>query len=112
MSANEKLVNRIRATLETVPKVTEKTMFSGMTFMVDDKMCISVGPDRLMLRIDPGMQGELVELEGCKPVVMNGREMKSYIHVDESVLQTKKKLDYWIGLALDYNPKAKRSKKR
>ena len=70
MSASEKLVNRIRAALETVPKVKEKTMFSGMTFMVDDKMCISVGPDRIMLRIDPGKQDELVELEGCKPVVM------------------------------------------
>ena len=27
-------------------------MFSGMTFMVDDKMCISVGPDRIMFASD------------------------------------------------------------
>lgn len=112
MAANEKLVDRIRVALEGLPKVKEKLMFSGITFMIDDKMCISVGPDRLMLRIDPDGQDELVELEGCKPVVMKGREMKSYIHVDESVLQTRKKLDYWIGLALDYNPKAKKSKKK
>jgi TfoX/Sxy family transcriptional regulator of competence genes len=112
MAANEKLVRRIREALEGVPKLKEKTMFSGMTFMVDDKMCISVGPDRLMLRIDPGTQDELVELEGCKPVVMKGRELKGYIHVDESVLQTRKQLDYWTGLALDYNPKAKKSKKK
>lgn len=87
-------------------------MFSGMTFMVDDKMCISVGPNRIMLRIDPDLQDELVEQEGCKPVVMKGRQLKSYIHVDESVLQSRKKLDYWIGLALDFNPRAKKSKRK
>jgi TfoX/Sxy family transcriptional regulator of competence genes len=112
MAANESLTRRIRIALENVPRVKEKVMFSGLTFMVDQKMCISVGPDRLMLRIDPEKQDELAELDGCKPVVMKGRELKSYIHVDESVLRTRKQLDYWIGLALAFNPQAKRSKKK
>ena len=41
-----------------------------------------------------------------------GRVMKGYIFVDVNVLNTKKKLEYWIKLALDYNAIAKASKIR
>jgi hypothetical protein len=52
MPYSEKLVDRIRIALIHVPKVEEKKMFRGVTFMVDNKMCISVGPERIMCRID------------------------------------------------------------
>ena len=112
MPASEQLTRRLRESLESVPRVTEKKMFSGVAFMVNGKMCINVGPDYLMVRIDPKEYEELVEKSGCSPVVMRGREIRGFIYVDEEVLRTKKQLDYWIGLALDFNPKAKSSKKK
>ncbi len=36
-----------------IDNVEEKKMFRGMTFMVDGKMCVSVGDDEIMCRIDP-----------------------------------------------------------
>ena len=112
MAASEQLTRRLRESLESVSRVTEKKMFSGVAFMVNGKMCINVGPDYLMVRIDPKDYEELVEKPGCSPVVMRGREIKGFIYVDEEVLRTKRQLDYWIGLALDFNPKAKSSKKK
>src|ERR1700759_1567195 len=112
MPASEQLTRRLRESLESVPRVTEKKMFSGVAFMVNGKMCINVGPDYLMVRIDPKEYEELVEKSGCSAVVMRGREIRGFIYVDEEVLRTKKQLDYWIGLALDFNPKAKSSKKK
>jgi TfoX/Sxy family transcriptional regulator of competence genes len=53
MAYDEKLADRVREALMDVPKVEEKKMFRGITFMVDDKMCISVSGDELMLRLDP-----------------------------------------------------------
>jgi TfoX/Sxy family transcriptional regulator of competence genes len=53
MAYNEQLTNRVRAALAETPKVTEKRMFSGVGFMVDEKLCVSVGDDRIMLRVDP-----------------------------------------------------------
>jgi TfoX/Sxy family transcriptional regulator of competence genes len=38
--------------------------------------------------------------------------MTGFIYVDEEVLRTKRELDYWIKLALAFNPKAKSSKKK
>ncbi len=110
MAANEKLVERVREILRDVKHVKEKKMFSGITFMINNKMCISVGPDRLMLRTDPAL--DLGENPVCKPVIMKEKEMKGYVYVSEEVLRTKKELSYWVQLALAFNPKAKSSKKR
>jgi TfoX/Sxy family transcriptional regulator of competence genes len=112
MPASEQLCRRLRESLESVPRVTEKKMFSGVAFMVDGKMCINAGPDYLMVRIDPNEYEQLIEKSGCSPVIMRDREIRGFIYVDEEVLRTKRQLDYWIDLALSFNPKAKSSKKK
>jgi hypothetical protein len=52
MAFNTTLANRIREHLSefTELKVEEKKMFRGLTFMVNDKMCISVSGENLMCR--------------------------------------------------------------
>ena len=112
MAINEKLTNRVREAISHVPKVVEKKMFRGITFMVNGKMCMSVGNDELMCRIDPAMHEEVVEKEGVRTLRMKGREYKGFIYVQEDHLKTKKNLDYWVGLALEYNKTAKASKKK
>src|SRR5260221_6112480 len=109
MSYSEKLAGRIREALVEVPKVKEKVMFSGLTFMVDDKMCISVGPDRIMCRIDPELHDQLLEEHPCRSMIMKGKEYKGYILVNEEDLGRNKDLDFWIGRCLHLNPRAKSS---
>ncbi|NNE98877.1 MAG: RNA methyltransferase, partial [Pyrinomonadaceae bacterium] len=36
----------------------EKKMMGGLCFMVDEKMCVGVNKDNLMLRIDPAIYEE------------------------------------------------------
>ena len=112
MAYNEKLNGRIREALAAIPKVEEKKMFRGVAFMVDEKMCISVGDNELMCRIDPALHEELIQKKGCRPVQMKGREYKGYIYVSEDAIKTKKDFDYWIKLSLDFNKKAKASPKK
>src|SRR5258708_3804090 len=111
MSYSEKLAGRIREALVEVPKVKEKKMFRGLTFMVDDKMCISVGPDRIMCRIDPEIHDQLLEEKACRSMIMKGREYKGYILVNEEDVARKAELDFWIGKCLDFNAREKSSKK-
>ncbi len=112
MAYNEALTNRIRESISTIPKVEEKKMFRGIAFMVDGKLCITVGDDEIMLRIDPVLHEKLVESEGCRSVIMRGRITKGYIYVHENLVKNQKDLEYWISLALDFNKRAKASKKR
>src|SRR5258708_5789095 len=102
MSYNEELTDRVRAALAHLPKVEEKKMFRGVTFMVNGKMCITVGDDTLMFRIDPEVHDEALKRAGSRTVVMKGREYKGYVYVHEDGIKTKNDFDYWMGLALDF----------
>jgi len=105
MAYNEKLTEKVRVALSTLPRVEEKRMFSGITFMVDGKMCISVGNDRIMCRIDPVLHEEAILRKATRTVIMKGREYKGYVYVDQEGIDTKEDFDYWIGLALEFNRK-------
>ena len=113
MAYNEKLANMTRELIAlSHKKVEEKAMFGGLCFMVNGKMCVGVEKERLMVRLDPAKYDEVMEREGCRPMDFTGRIMKGYVFVDAVVLNTKKKLEYWVKLALEYNIIAKASKKK
>ena len=113
MAYNEKLADRTREIISLSNKnVEEKQMFGGLCFMVDDKMCVGVKADHIMVRIDPLLYEEAMEQEGCKPMIHGKKTMKAFLFVDEAVLNTKKKLEYWLNLALEYNAVVKVSKKK
>ena len=113
MAYNEKLADRTREIISLTHKnVEEKKMFGGLCFMVNGKMCVGVEQERLMVRLDPEKYDEAMEKEGCKPMDFTGKIMKGYVFVDIDSLNTKKKLEYWVKLALEFNSKAKASKKK
>lgn len=112
MAYNEKLTSMVREALLHVPAVEEKRMFRGVLFMVDGKMCISVGDDAMMCRIDHGMHETAITKKGCTTMVMKGREYKGYVLVSPEGWKSKKDFDYWIGLSLDFNKRAKASPKK
>ncbi len=112
MSNDPVLTDRVRTALARVRKVKEVRMFSGLTFMVNGKMCISVGAHRLMCRIDPALHEEVVERKGARGVRMRGHEYRGFVYVDDDLVKTKKNLEYWITLCLDFNKRAKSSKKK
>jgi hypothetical protein len=110
---NEKLADRIREALTHLPDVEEKKMFRGIAFMVNGKMCITVGnDDEMMCRIDPAIHETVTKMEGCRTMVMKGREYKGYVLINNEGMKTMKDFDYWIGLALAFNKYAKAAPKK
>lgn len=113
MAYNEKLAGRVREIISlTNEKVEEKKMFGGLCFMVNDKMCIGVEKDRLMIRLDPAIYDKALEKAGCHPMDFTGKIMKGYVFVEVDAVTTKKKLAGWVGLALEYNQIARPAKKK
>ena len=112
MPFNEKLADRVREIIAITHKnVEEKKMFAGLCFMVNDKMCVGIHEDRIMVRLNPAVFDEVIEKVGCVPMNFTGKIMRGFVFVDEDVLKTKKQLEYWVKLGLDYNQFAKSSKK-
>ena len=112
MAYNEGLADRIREALANIPKVEEKPMMGGLTFMVNGKMCVGIIKDELMCRIDPTRHEVEIERQGCRTMDFTKKPMKGYVMIDDTGMKAKKNFDYWINLALEFNKKAKASKKR
>lgn len=80
MAYNEKLADMARELISlTHKKVEEKAMFGGLCFMVNDKMCIGVEKERLMVRLDQSKFEEVIEKDGCKPMEFTGKVMKGFV---------------------------------
>jgi TfoX/Sxy family transcriptional regulator of competence genes len=112
MAYNEALANRVRERLANLNNIVEKEMMGGLVFMYNDKMCVGIIKDDLMCRIDPEIHNEAVERTGCRTMDFTKKPMKGYIFIDDSGMRTQQELDNWIKLALDFNTKAKSSKKK
>ncbi len=113
MAYDEAFTKRVRdIILLTHTHVEEKKMFGGTAFLVNDKLCVGVRKERIMVRIDPAVFDEAVEKDGCTPMIMRGKTINGYVTIDAEVLNTKKELQYWIRLALDYNRIAQPAKKK
>jgi TfoX/Sxy family transcriptional regulator of competence genes len=112
MAFNEKLNNRIREAMASLPKVEEKHMFGGTCYMLNGKMCVGVVKDEMMCRINPEVYEEVLQKEGCREMVFTGKPMKGYVFVSEEGLKTQKQFTYWINLCVEFNSLAKSSKKK
>jgi TfoX/Sxy family transcriptional regulator of competence genes len=113
MAYNEKLANRVREIISlSGTEIEEKRMFGGLCFMVNDKMCLGIEQERMMVRLDPSVTDEVMEKEGVSPMDFTGKPMKGFVFVAAEVLNSKKQLGFWIRLALDYNSIARISKKK
>jgi len=112
MAKETDLVARVRAALADVPRVQEKKMFGGTAFMVRGKMCVTARPERIMCRVDPAVHDDALKKPGSQTLVMKGREYRGYIQVAADAVATKRALDSWIALALDFNERAKASPRR
>lgn len=113
MAYDELLSDRIEQILKEKKVVyQEKKMFGGMSFMVNDKMCVGVIKENLMARIDSEFHEEAIQKKGCRTMDFTKRPMKGFVYVEPLGIDMEEDLEYWIQLALDYNPKAKSSKKK
>ncbi len=80
--------------------------------MVDEKMCVGVIKDKLMARIDPEVYDEALSRTGCREMDFTKRPMKGFVFVDPLGTDMYEDLEYWVNLALEFNPKARSSKKK
>jgi hypothetical protein len=116
MAYDERVANRIREALAgqhaAGKSLEEKTMFQGLAFMIDDKLCICVRNDVLLCRIGPDEYEAALEMNGVEPMVMNGRTAIGYVYVNPEGYSSREAFDSWVAKCLHFNKFAKSSKKK
>jgi TfoX/Sxy family transcriptional regulator of competence genes len=113
MAYDEHLADRIAIQLEQKKVIFQtKKMFGGICFMVDDKMCVGIIGESLMLRIHPDEENSLKKREGVSDMNFTGRPMKGFLYVSPTAIDKDEELTFFLDKALDYNPLAKSSKSK
>jgi hypothetical protein len=75
------------------------------------KMFGGVLAERLMVRLDPAREAEAMQRPGCQAMDFTKRPMKGFVFVNAAGYDDDAHLEYWLDLALGFNPRAKASKK-
>ena len=113
MATDQFLLDRIQ-TIMASRKIewTEKKMFGGDCFMVDGKMCFGTYKGGLMARVAPEEVEALAERTGAGQMIHGGRPMKGYLFIEAEGYDSEADLEFWIDKCLEFNPRAKSSKKK
>jgi TfoX/Sxy family transcriptional regulator of competence genes len=113
MAYDEYLADRVRQIFaEQHVMVEEKRMMGGLCFMVNDKMCAGISGDMLMARIAPEIYPQALNRNGAREMDFTGRPMKGFVFVEAEGVDEDADLQDWVQLCIDFNPRAKSSKKR
>lgn len=112
MAYNESLGERIDSVLAHKRLSYEaKEMMGGLVFMVNDKMCVGIIKNELMVRIGSDGYADALTKKGCHAMEF-GRKSKSFVLVNEDGIDLDDDLEVWIDRALAFNAVAKKSKKK
>ena len=113
MAYNELLADKLRHALDSrKANYYEKKMMGGLTFMVDDKMCLGIVKDDLMARIGPHVFDQFLARPGARVMDFTSRPMKGYAFVNPEGWDDEEQLTNWIDQSLLFNKEAKSSKRK
>ena len=103
MAYDLELADRIRKVVTGERGLSEKRMFGGLAFLIDEKMAVGASSKGgLLLRIDPTQAASLVSEPHVRPAEMRGREMDGWLRVDPDVLKTDDELRRWVNHGVVY----------
>jgi TfoX/Sxy family transcriptional regulator of competence genes len=103
MAFNELLGRRIAIALDSVGTgYVEKRMFGGLGFMINDKMCIGVVKDDLMVRVLEEKFDEVLAMESVRQMDFTGRPMKGFVFVEPAGIKDRRSLNTFVELAVEF----------
>jgi len=103
MAYNQVLTTRIGSLLfEQNVDFTEKKMFGGVGYMINDKMCIGIIKEELMLRIMDDKFEKVVSMKYAKSMQFTGKPMSGFILVEPEGLTTDTTLLKWLEYGIEF----------
>jgi TfoX/Sxy family transcriptional regulator of competence genes len=113
MAFSEYLADRVRFCLkENKAMFNEKKMFGGLCYFVEDKMLAGVFKEELMVRIAPENEAEYLRNEDCREMDETNHSMKGFLMITPEGIDMDDDLDKWIKRCIEFNPRAKASKRK
>jgi TfoX/Sxy family transcriptional regulator of competence genes len=98
MAFDHELADHIRELVASEEGVTEQRMFGGLAFLLNGNMAVAAsGQGGLLVRVAPEDTDTYLDDERVRPMVMRGREMRGWLHVDVATgAASQEQLEQWV----------------
>lgn len=99
-SAQDHLIDRIRLKLDGDPRVREKRMFGGLSFLLNGHILIAARKDgSALLSVGKDHNDEALSRPGTTQMLHGGRPMRGFVFVEADALEDDHDLGDWIRTA-------------
>ena len=99
-SAQDHLIDRIRLLVEGDPRIREKRMFGGLSFLLNGHILIAARKDgSALLSVGKDHNDEALARPGATQMIHGGRIMRGFIFVDPDALEDDDDLRDWVRTA-------------
>lgn len=106
MAYNEHLGHRIAQILaDKEVEFSEKKMFGGLGFMLNDKMCFGVVKDELMLRVLDNRYEDVLSMPHARPMDFTGRPMTGFVFIENEGFASDGQLERWLDMGIEFAEK-------
>ncbi|MFB4301127.1 TfoX/Sxy family protein [Actinomadura sp. NTSP31] len=103
MAYDHDLADLIRELIAGEERVTEQPMFGGLAFLIGGNMSVAASRQGgLLVRVDPAEAEALADGERVRPMVMGGREMRGWLHVDADADGPPDEIERWVSRGVSY----------
>ncbi len=103
MGYYESLADRVRELVSGEEGLSERRMFGGLAFLVRGNLAVSAsGQGCLLVRVEPGETGELLNEPHVHPFEMRGRTIEGWLRVGAEGIGTKRGLERWVTRGVEY----------
>ena len=103
MGYDEGLAERIRSALAALDRpAAEKKMFGGVAFMLDEKMCVGVVNDDLMVRVGPSGHEAALKERGARVMDFTHRPAIGFVFVSPTGHESDEDLTKWLRWSIEY----------
>lgn len=94
------LVDRVRTLLAGDPRITERRMFGGLTFLLNGHILVGCKKDgRILLSVGKEHNDEALARPGATQMVHRDRPMTGFIWVEADAIEDDDDLSAWITTA-------------
>jgi hypothetical protein len=101
-SRMDELADRVRRIVGLDPRIVEKTMFGGLTFLLNGHILIGCKKDgQALLSVGKENNTAALARPGATQMIHGGRTMQGFIWVDADALEDDDGLEGWVRFALD-----------
>lgn len=103
MSSNstmDHLADRVRMILGDDPRIIEKTMFGGLTFLLNGHILLGCRKDgQILLSVGRENSAAALARPGATPMSHSGRTMTGFVWVDPDAIEDDDDLADWVQFA-------------